>query len=64
MVFLSDRPQKPFRQERCGSLLRFLFLIVDRMSFREHALVKDTRDKYAAAFSAVEYDVLAVFKTI
>jgi hypothetical protein len=34
------------------------------MSFGKHAFVKDTRDKYFAAFPAIEYDVLAMFKTM
>jgi hypothetical protein len=34
------------------------------MSLWEHALVKDTGNKNASAFSAVKYDVLAVFEAV
>jgi CubicO group peptidase (beta-lactamase class C family) len=61
---LPHRPQKFLRPERGGSLRTLVFLVFDRMSLREHALVKDTGDKNASAFLAVKYDVLAVFKTM
>jgi len=34
------------------------------MSLGEHAVVKDAGDKNASAFSAAEYDMLALFKTM
>jgi hypothetical protein len=60
----NHRRQKFLRQERGGSLRTLVFLVFDRMSLRERALVKDTGDKNASAFLAVKYDVLAVFKTM
>jgi hypothetical protein len=54
----------PRFEKTYDSLRTLVFLVFDRMSLREHALVKDTGDKNASAFLAVKYDVLAVFKTM
>jgi hypothetical protein len=53
-----------FKARARGSLRTFVFLVFDRMSLREHALMKDTGDKNASSFRTVKHDVLAVFKTI
>jgi len=49
---------------RARSLRTLVFMVFDRMSLREQALVKDTGDKNPSAFFAVKYDVLSVFKTM
>ena len=67
---MHNRPSARVRLEHSGSttarnlrLLRLVVLIVEDMSFGEHALMKNARNHDAFTFLPVKHDVLAMLMT-